>query len=431
MGLKEKLKNYLLSNPLDRTQNDPYGSTAKKFDTDRETVRSVWRSLRRAGLVEVDNKPDFYKAKNNNDFYVNQTQKNFTITKNFNEPIKSLQELVVACDVDTTKWAVKSWRCNKKDVGSTKNGITELYTVTAILHPKPLETNVEMVKEELLDFILKNTPKQSQQLNIKPTSGGHLLEISLPDVHFGKLSWREETGEDYDLKIAKKAYDNAINALLSTVDLSLVSRILFPIGNDMIHIDNPNNTTTAGTPQDVDSRFRKILVTVKDLLISTIDKLKTIAPVDVIVVPGNHDTFSIASIAMVLEAYYLNDSLVDIDNSPKLRKYYQFHNVGLMFTHGDKEKHADLPLIFATEEPKLWADTYFREIHLGHLHKTKRTNYVSVDTFVGAQVCILPSLSATDYWHFSKGYGSLKQGKAFLYSKKDGKIAEYTTTVKL
>jgi hypothetical protein len=423
MSFKNKLKTYLLANPIDRSLNDPYGPSAALFNTDRETIRSVWRSLRRQGLVEQDTPTHTTPLQTN--------KKDFKITKDFKTPIKSLDELIVECNVDTSIWGVKSWRCNKKDVGSTKNGITELYTVTAILHRLPLENNIELVKDELLTFINKHATKPISPINVKKADDKCLLEISLPDVHFGKLSWHEETGEDYDLKIAKKAYNKAISSLLSTVDLSLVTRILFPIGNDMIHIDNPNNTTTAGTPQDVDSRFRKILTTVKNLLIETIDSLKLLAPVDVVVVPGNHDTFSIASVAMVLEAYYLKDNLVNIDNSPKLRKYYQYYNVGIMFTHGDKEKQADLPLIFATENPRLWADTYFREIHLGHLHKTKRTNYVSVDTFAGAQVCILPSLSATDYWHFSKGYGTLKQGKAFLYDRSNGKIAEYTTTVKL
>ncbi len=57
----------------------------------------------------------------------------------------------------------------------------------------------------------------------------------------------------------------------------------------MINIDSPANTTTGGTPQSVDNRFPKIITVVKNLLIKTIDELSLIAPVDILVIPGNHD----------------------------------------------------------------------------------------------------------------------------------------------
>ena len=76
------------------------------------------------------------------------------------------------------------------------------------------------------------------------------------------------------------------------------------------------------------------------------------------------------------------------------------------------------------------AATKFREVQLGHFHKNKKINYVSVDDFQGFQIQILPSLSGTDFWHNSKGYNSLKQAKAFLYSKTEGRVAEFTHTVK-
>ena len=118
-----------------------------------------------------------------------------------------------------------------------------------------------------------------------------------------------------------------------------------------------------------------------------------------------------------------------IDNAPKLRKYYQFGKNSFQFTHGNEEKHEALGLIFATEQPRLWADTKYRFAQLGHFHKNKKINYLSVDEHQGFQVQVLPSLSGTDFWHKSKGYNSLKQAKSFMFDAYKGVIGEFTITV--
>ncbi len=86
-------------------------------------------------------------------------------------------------------------------------------------------------------------------------------------------------------------------------------------------------------------------------------------------------------------------------------------------------------IIFATEQPNLWADTKFRFCKLGHFHKNKKIDYVSVDTYNGFQVQVLPSLSGSDAWHNSKGYLAQKQAKGFLFHKERGLVAEHTYTV--
>ena len=47
-----------------------------------------------------------------------------------------------------------------------------------------------------------------------------------------------------------------------------------------------------GTRQDADSRFSRIFRDGRKLLVEAIEYLKTIAPVDVLVVVGNHDSNS-------------------------------------------------------------------------------------------------------------------------------------------
>lgn len=260
----------------------------------------------------------------------------------------------------------------------------------------------------------------------KDTSKTQLVEISFPDLHIGKLSWDKETGEDYDITIAVQRAKDAVSELISRLDITKVDRILLPLGNDLISVDNKMGTTTMGTPQSADGRFGKMFRATKDLVIDTVTALNKIAPVDILIVPGNHDESTMFTLGEVLEAWYKDDKGVTVNNSPKLRKYYQYGANMIMLTHGDKEKHSELGLIAAHEEAKMWGATKYREVHLGHFHKSKSTSYTTGDEFPGFKIRILPSLSGADAWHYAQGYLSAKGAKAFVWDKNKGLVTEHT-----
>lgn len=432
MSKRNELNDYLLKNPIDRNSADPYAEAAREFEIDRETVRNAWRRLRHKGLVEKNKDEDSVEDNVTSSKYGKEIK---TTTP---KQIRNEKDLAEVCNIDLEEWKIEEWECKRYNawIKNEANQIEKkpLYSIYAKLKKRKVDTDIQKQKEILLAEIKEHLSKEAPTLELNDyVAEGLLLELALPDAHFGKLSWEDESGENYDLKIACERYKEAIANLLRKAPLESVERILLPIGNDMITIDSGSGgrkgTTTAGTPQDYDSRFRKILSVVKDLLIQVIDTLVEIAPVDIVVVSGNHDYDAMFTIGMVLEAFYHNNPNVLINNEPTQRKYYQFHKTGIMWTHGNEEPHNQLGLIFATEKPELWAATKFREAQLGHFHKNKRTQYVSVDEEQGFQVNILPSLSGTDAWHNSKGYNSLKQAKAYLYDRDEGKVAEFTYTV--
>jgi hypothetical protein len=430
------IKEYLLQNQIDRSTASPYKAAAEALEVDQETIRSVWRKLRKKGLVEQDvihNKVPraqvWDKAVATSEFSVSGNTAE--VKTEVPTEVRSLEDLVAVCGIDTKEWSVKNWKCRKWDANTKPSAFNEegtkaMYSVSAQLERRILDKDLRKQKEELFQEVLTSVRTKGMLELQKTYKGGEaLLEICIPDLHLGKMSWSDETGEDYDLKIATQRYKDAVSDLVSKVPRDMIDRILLPIGNDMINIDSRKNQTTAGTPQDTDSRFKKLLLVAKDLLIEVVDGLSEIAPVDVVVVSGNHDYDTMFTLGMVLEAFYHNNPNVFIDNKPTQRKYYQYHSTGIMFTHGNEEKHGDLGLIFATENTPLWAATNYREVQLGHLHKNKKVQFVSVDEFQGFQLQIIPSLSGTDFWHNSKGYMSLKQAKAFLYDKEDGRIGEF------
>ena len=173
--------------------------------------------------------------------------------------------------------------------------------------------------------------------------------------------------------------------------------------------------TTAGTKQDMDSRFGKVYREARQTLVQAIDMMKQIAPVDIVVQPGNHDSISLFTMGDSLECYYHDEKGVTVNNSAFPRKYYRFGQTLIAFAHGDKESLKKLPLLGAVENKKDWAECKYIEWHTGHKHMEQ----VSED--MGIKVRILPSITAPDFWHSSMGYvGNVRNAQAFLYHKDNG-----------
>lgn len=266
--------------------------------------------------------------------------------------------------------------------------------------------------------------------SIRDPAERHLLELCVFDPHFGKYAWREESGEDYDLKIAGERFLWAVEELLRRAHGFPLERIVIPVGNDALHADNAQNTTTGGTPQDVDSRWFKVFRTARLLYTHAIDRCLTIAPVDVVVVPGNHDRQSALALGEVLDAHYGRTERVHVNGGPRLRKYYEYGSNMILYTHGSEERPNNLPLLMATEEPQMWARTKYREAHTGHLHKKRETQFVGVDEHNGVRVRILGSLAGTDAWHHSRGFTqNWKAAEAFIWSRDGGLVGNVSANL--
>jgi hypothetical protein len=254
-----------------------------------------------------------------------------------------------------------------------------------------------------------------------PDSERHMLEIDVTDAHIGKLAWAEETGSSYDLKISVERVEDAVSDLLVQASVYPLERILLPWGNDFFHYDTVTGLTTMGTPQDRDSRYQKMFRTGRQLASRVVRQCASIAPVELVIIPGNHDEVLSFLLGEVLEAEFQDDPRVTVDNRPMLRKYVAYGRNLLGFTHGKDEPHAKLPLIMAQEVPDLWAGALHKEIHLGHLHTSKRTDATPITSANGVRVRILRSLSGTDAWHARKGYvGEVPGCEGFVWSKTKG-----------
>ena len=352
--------------------------------------------------------------------------------------IKTLDGLLTQAKVDLDEWKVGRYIVNKWDVTSSFQGVFstwENFQVKATLERRKEVTAAKDFTRIFEEMSKNYTPpviKSSAipKVDIKSHVENNLLEVSLFDLHIGKLGWAGEVGENYDTKIARARFLDAVNKILERAKGFTYNKILFPIGNDFFNSDNQFNTTTMGTPQDEDLRWQKTYDLGCQLIIDAIMLLKaTGVSIDIPVIPGNHDQERSYYLGSFVNAWFRNDDQVMVDNSAMTRKYYEWGEVMLGFTHGKDEKEASLPLLMATEEKKMWGRTSFHEWHLGHFHKKRNVRFTVLDKAqmlneeLGVTVRYLSSLSGTEEWHYKKGFiGSQKAGEAFIWNDKSGMV---------
>lgn len=307
--------------------------------------------------------------------------------------------------------------------------------------PKPAEmrkwskqADQSQTLQTLRDLIVGDIRREAQtvsspkpRLKWVPEDERHLLEIAPVDLHVGKLSWGEETGHDYDIRIAEQVFTDAIDEILERARRDPLEQIILVVGNDLLQSDNLAGTTTAGTYVDTDTRYIKAFRRAVAINRWAIRRCAGVAPVVVKIIPGNHDRLTAFHVGDVLSAAFESDPSVTIDNSPKLRKYHRYGASLLGWTHGSEEKPTDLPLIMAQEEPKAWSETTHREWHVGHLHRSKETRYTAGDSFNGVRVRILPSLCGPDAWHYMRGFVHERRAcEAYIWNRTHGYSGHYS-----
>jgi hypothetical protein len=339
--------------------------------------------------------------------------------------ICSLEQLVEHCKIDLSVWEVERFVVNKWEVGAAKDGgiqVEPLYQVKAWLKKK---VGLVAARTEI-DHLLQQLERKAPVYPIIKASSaptGNLLEISIPDAHFGKLAWGPETGwESYDSKIAERVFKEAFSALLQRTSAYKFDRVLLIPGNDFLNANNAENTTANGTPQSCDGRQHKTFRSAVKTTIWTIERALEIAKhVDVLPIQGNHDPDVMLYLGEVLAAWFRNCNRVHIDNEPTTRKFYQWGDVGLMFTHKGgkgKDKTHRNRLLMATERRKMWGETRFNEIHTGDLHQ------VRLEEEFGVRVRILPSLCPPDAWHAREGYvGNIRSAEAYVWNRSEGLLS--------
>lgn len=325
---------------------------------------------------------------------------------------------VITCKVIRGRWDVTMKLVNSELVDGkvVKSSSPEQHTnykYSVTLTVKPL---TDKITGETIDSVFSNICIPELDIYDYDT-GNKMLELPLLDFHIGKFADGTVTGnEGYDLHVAERLYKHVIIDLLKKIDAygMDIEEIIFPIGQDFFHIDTPSGTTTGGTFVDTNSSWQEIFSTGVNMLVWGIEQLRAIAPVRIMYVAGNHDEMLSYCALVGLSHVYKNVAGVEVNISPSARKYITYGKNLIGYSHG-REEGKRLSGLMQIEAPELWANTKYREWHLGDLH------HESVREENGIIFRHISSVSAPDEWHSKKGYvGTQRKAFAFIWDKDCG-----------
>lgn len=337
--------------------------------------------------------------------------------------IRTIDELLEAAQIDLEEWEI----IPPVTLNAWGTGDAQSHQVKVRLRRKVTETvssGINLLLEKLRqEAVPRPYPQHSGRSDAK-----HLV-FGISDLHIAKLCWSPETGyENYDLDIAKRVFENAVDDILASVMHLPIDSATLIIGSDMFHSDDDRNRTYGGTPLDCDGRHAKVFAEVCDLVAKQIERLSNLFPVYCPLIPGNHDATVSLYAAHVLKAWFHNTPGVEIDNRPVMRKYKQFGKCLLGFTHGHDIKLDSLPLVMATEAPEMWAQSPCRDWFIGHYHRSKETKYLTLDEQTGVRLRVLPALCPPDKWHSDRLFvGTRRAAEGHVYDREQGYVL--TTSV--
>lgn len=352
----------------------------------------------------------------------------------------TLEQLIKKCKVDLNVDEIEHHVINFYEQGS-KHPETGEVTVTPLWQMKVWLKRKKLVDEAIvvrqtIEWVRNNSPVDKRAVvlstaNLK-AEDDILLEVAIPDLHLGKLTWAAESGEDYDIKITAGLHQEAVEALYHRSSIFPIKKVLLITGHDFFNSNSAANTTAGGTPQQEDGRWPKTFRVGVETIRKAVEFYRSRVPeVEVQFTAGNHDRERCFYLGEVIAAMYDKCPGVTITNSPKLRNYFRWGKVLIGVAHGDGAKADKLPLIMAGEARALWGDAEHCEIHIGHLHHKRETMFHIGTEQNSVRVRVIPSLTTADIWHSLHGFvGQRRAAEAFLWGKKQGYIGQFSWSPK-
>jgi len=305
---------------------------------------------------------------------------------------------------------------------SKEDGMRTLYSSKISVKPR---TEYQWNEEDARKIFTSLETCTRNRSSIKPLQykqNGKLLIVPICDFHLNLLSDKLSTGNEYNMQIAEDIFFQVINDVIDRVEDKTFEKILFVVGNDFINSDNLSGTTTRLTPQDNAESWFKAVNKATELIIRATDMLTYIAPVDVVLVPSNHDLHTMFGVIQTVKAWYRDDDNVNVDDSPLPRKYYKFGKILVSLSHDIKVK--DALQIITTEAKSMWSNCEHIILMLAHFHQAmvyEKQGYL--------EVLRLPCVSGWSRWSNEKGYiQSEKKNQSFIIDSKLG-ITDILNTV--
>ena len=275
-----------------------------------------------------------------------------------------------------------------------------MYAAKVMLKPDKIGIDWEALGDKLADRLTPKQPKAPQNAHRE-----RYLVIPLYDLHFNGTN----------------EYDETLGKIFEQLEYEY-KKILIISGGDILHTDNYQSTTASGTQLET-TDMNQAWEDAFDFFDLIIDKsLDCAEEVEVLYVPGNHDTTVGQTLFKALTRLYQREDRLVIDDAQEMFKATLLGHNFIGATHGVKRNKKDYPMIYATQFSKLWGadNVQTRETYTGHLH------HEHVIDMNGLVIRQMPTRNETDQWHKDNGFvGSHKRFMLVEYSEYETEMIRY------
>lgn len=258
-------------------------------------------------------------------------------------------------------------------------------------------------------------PPPKKRLNEK------LLNLyTVSDFHLGMLAWADESGDDWDMKIAEDLFSKWFDAAFQKAPDAGVGVI--NLLGDFAHFDSLDAVTpSSGHVLDADTRYQKLvrymIRMVRRVVNMALVKHKSVR---LLIVQGNHDESGMIWLAEMFNTLYDNEPRVFVDTSADVYKMVQHGKTTLFFHHGHKARFDAIEPVMIAKFRKAFGESVYSYAHVGHLHHQK---------IVESRNMIVEqhrTLAAKDAYASRGGWMSGRSANVITYSAEYGEVARLT-----
>lgn len=278
------------------------------------------------------------------------------------------------------------------------------------------ERQIELMREAV-EAMCDNLPREKPRKPPAKTIASLCNCFILTDFHLGMLSWHEETGADWDIKIAEDLMVDWFAAAIAQspqADTAVFAQL-----GDLLHWDGLDAVTpTSKHVLDADTRFQKLvrvaIRAIRRVVGMLLDKHRF---VHVVMAEGNHDPASSIWLRELMSALYEDEPRINVDKSPDPYYHFEWGETALFFHHGHRRKPTNVDSVFAAKFRDVFGRTKFAYAHLGHMH---HVHAIETPLMIVEQH---RTLAAPDAYASRGGWISGRDAVAITYSKDFGEVS--------
>ena len=274
--------------------------------------------------------------------------------------------------------------------------------------------------QEAIQALCEDLPKEAPRKTPDHPAEELLSKYVITDYHIGMMAWHEETGADWDLKLAEELLTKWFKQAIELAPNSKYA--IFAQLGDFLHWDGIEAVTpTSKHILDADTRFQKLVRVSVRVLRRVINlMLQKHERVHVICAEGNHDIASSIWLRECLSVMYEKEPRLTVDKNPDPYYCYEFGKNCFFFHHGHKKKMAQIDSAFVAKFREEYGRTSYHYADLGHLHHEKvlESNLMVLEQH--------RTLAAPDSHASRGGWMSGRHSKVTTYHRDFGKVIEHT-----